>query len=288
MNMLVMSALLLSVLLVLVWIWHKRRLSAYLPCELQEALLSPAEWSFLNALTLAVGNETRVFTKVHLASVLTPKATLGKKQWQQLFNQINDEHIDFLLCHPDSLRFICALTLDEAASRHLKRQPRESLLQLACDSAGLPLLQIPVSSEYPIDALRAQILPLLLAPREPYEEPSQPGERREPTFNPRLLAGIDIEEGTHHHSTGGHHAHPSPVEASQTGIVHPAEEEESDLFSDEQEDATPHCPRCAAPLIEREVRKGPHAGQLFLACTRFPDCRYVVPRAQFQPHPHHP
>jgi ssDNA-binding Zn-finger/Zn-ribbon topoisomerase 1 len=33
------------------------------------------------------------------------------------------------------------------------------------------------------------------------------------------------------------------------------------------------CPRCGAPMVERLVRRGRHAGVEFLACSRFPFCR---------------
>jgi ssDNA-binding Zn-finger/Zn-ribbon topoisomerase 1 len=36
-------------------------------------------------------------------------------------------------------------------------------------------------------------------------------------------------------------------------------------------------PLCRA-LVAREARKGPHAGRLFLACSRFPECRYAAPQ----------
>ena len=57
-------------------------------------------------------------------------------------------------------------------------------------------------------------------------------------------------------------------------------EENPFLDPDEEEprETTPHCPRCAAPLVAREARKGPHAGRLFLACSRFPECRYAAPQ----------
>ena len=49
------------------------------------------------------------------------------------------------------------------------------------------------------------------------------------------------------------------------------------LFADVEDDEereVHHCPRCDAPLVEREAKKGPHAGRLFLACSRLPGCGY--------------
>ncbi|UBO72814.1 DUF2726 domain-containing protein [Aeromonas rivuli] len=62
---------------------------------------------------------------------------------------------------------------------------------------------------------------------------------------------------------------------------------EQDHKIHDQDDAAPAkshaCPRCSAPLLDREARKGPYAGKQFLTCTRFPECRY----ATLKPNPQH-
>jgi ssDNA-binding Zn-finger/Zn-ribbon topoisomerase 1 len=41
------------------------------------------------------------------------------------------------------------------------------------------------------------------------------------------------------------------------------------------------CPRCGAEMVRRTARRGPHTGQPFLGCVRFPDCRGTrQPRAE--------
>jgi hypothetical protein len=57
-----------------------------------------------------------------------------------------------------------------------------------------PLLQIPASSHYQVDELREQLLPLLARTTAPVDDLR--GERREPTFSPLLLDGVDL--GTSH------------------------------------------------------------------------------------------
>lgn len=41
--------------------------------------------------------------------------------------------------------------------------------------------------------------------------------------------------------------------------------------------AVPRCPRCGAILVQRTATKGPNAGQTFLACPRYPQCRHTQP-----------
>ncbi|CAM3946355.1 DUF2726 domain-containing protein [Aeromonas sp. MR19] len=285
MNTLVVSGLVLLVLLLLAVFWTRGKKGKPLPYDVQETLFSPAERSFLGVLDLAVGDKARVFAKVRVADVLTPEAGMGKSKWQQAFNKISAKHLDYLLCHPADLSFICAIELDDSSHRQQKRRARDSFLKAAFDSAGLPLLQIPASSHYQVEELRDLILPLLIKTTAPLADDLMPGERREPTFSPLLLDGVDTEETRH----GGRSPSSSSTMSTVTTPVRSALVSATDselvdnLFAevdDEEDDhphQAPHCPRCDAPLVEREAKKGPHAGRLFMACSRFPECRYAAP-----------
>ena len=279
MNSLVVSGSVLLVLLLLVILWRRSKRGKAEPYELQETLFSPAERAFLGVLDLAVGDQARVFAKVRVADVLTPQARLGKGKWQQAFDMISAKRFDYLLCHPTDLSFLCAVELDDSAHRHQKRKVRDLLLKSACDSAGLPLLQIPASSHYQVDELREQLLPLLVKTSLPVED-LLPGERREPTFNPLLLDGVDLS-ASHH---GGRMPRAPQAEPPQLDEQEPVLMDNPFIGPDEEEEdasaSAPHYPRCAAPLVAREAKKGPHAGRLFLACSRFPECRYAAPQEQ--------
>ena len=286
MNTLVLSGLLLLALLVLAIFWSRGRQQKRLPYDVQETLFSPAERSFLGVLDLAVGDKARVFAKVRVADVLTPQAGIGKSKWQQHFNKISAKHFDYLLCHPADLSFICAIELDDSSHRHQKRKARDLFLKTACDSAGLPLLQIPASASYLVEELREQILPLLVKTSEPVIDDLPHGARREPTFNPLLLDGVDVGAGmrgrtAHAEAISPASLHEPAIQAK--GMVE-APQSEGELVDglfadvkDDEEHEVHHCPRCDAPLVEREAKKGPHAGRLFLACSRFPECRYAAP-----------
>lgn len=39
------------------------------------------------------------------------------------------------------------------------------------------------------------------------------------------------------------------------------------------------CPQCGSPMVQRVARKGANAGQAFLGCSRFPECRGTRPVA---------
>lgn len=290
MNSLVVSGSVLLVLLLLVIVWRRGKGSWAEPYDVQETLLSPAERTFLGALDQAVGDQARVFAKVRASQVLTPEARLGKGKRQQALGKIGDRHFDYLLCHPTDLSFLCAVELDESGHRHQKRgKGRDLFLKAACDGAGLPLLQIPADNHYDVEELRELLLPLLARTSAPAED-LLPGERREPTFSPLLLDGVDLGAPEHgasvplmaSPSTVEPPVEPEPIIASSHLVApEPLLVDNPFLDPDEEEESQsepPHCPRCAAPLVEREAKKGPHAGRLFLACSRFPECRYAAPQ----------
>lgn len=39
----------------------------------------------------------------------------------------------------------------------------------------------------------------------------------------------------------------------------------------------PTCPRCASPMVKRVASRGEKAGQAFWGCSRFPECREMLP-----------
>ncbi len=47
-------------------------------------------------------------------------------------------------------------------------------------------------------------------------------------------------------------------------------------------DNSPVCPRCGAPLVSREAKKGKHSGEKFLGCSNFPKCRFVSKQEENQ------
>jgi hypothetical protein len=44
----------------------------------------------------------------------------------------------------------------------------------------------------------------------------------------------------------------------------------------QSEEVAPICPKCAAPMVKRQAKNGPHTGKFFWACSTYPNCRQVV------------
>jgi restriction system protein len=49
------------------------------------------------------------------------------------------------------------------------------------------------------------------------------------------------------------------------------------ISSDDPDHLTPNCPRCSTPMVLREARRGPNAGEKFWGCVNYPKCRGTRP-----------
>jgi hypothetical protein len=47
-------------------------------------------------------------------------------------------------------------------------------------------------------------------------------------------------------------------------------------LTEQAEAVAPNCPKCAAVMVKRQAKNGPHAGKSFWACSAYPRCRQVV------------
>ena len=121
------------------------------------ALFSPAERSFFGVLNLAVGNDVVVFGKVRVADVIAPQKGMKRSEWQRAFNKISGKHFDFVLCKKDDLSVLCVIELDDGSHHSRRRAARDSFLESACRSAGIPLARFPARSAYNVDDVRKSL-----------------------------------------------------------------------------------------------------------------------------------
>ena len=127
----------------------------------RDALFSPAERSFFGVLNQAVGNHAQIFAKVRVADVITPKKGMTPSDWQKAFNKISSKHFDYLLCNKDNLSVLCAIELNDKSHNSKKRKDRDLFLELACQSANLPLIQVPAKAAYSINEIQNFMAPYL-------------------------------------------------------------------------------------------------------------------------------
>jgi hypothetical protein len=113
-------------------------------------LFTPAERSFLGILDSAVSEKYRIFGKVRVADVMSPKKGMDRKNWQTAFNKISAKHFDYVLCCKDTLKVIAAVELDDKSHKKKSSQVRDKFLESACESANLKLVRFPAKASYKV------------------------------------------------------------------------------------------------------------------------------------------
>lgn len=130
-----------------------------LPYQKKWYLLSLAEWDFYQALRHAVGDDYLIFAKVRLLDLLWLPQNLSNRQTHM--NRVQAKHVDFVLCHPQTVAPALVIELDDASHQLPERQERDIFLNEVLRVAGIPLLRLPVRKSFSTPALRDQILETL-------------------------------------------------------------------------------------------------------------------------------
>ncbi len=125
---------------------------AKLPYQVRERLVTKAELRFYRALQKAALEEYDVFAMVRIADILQVRE--GVSQRRVWLNKILAKHIDFVLCDPATLQPRLAIELDDASHNRPDRVERDLFVNHAFESAGLPLLRIPLAPSYDPRELR--------------------------------------------------------------------------------------------------------------------------------------
>lgn len=131
------------------------------PYQQAGPLFTPAERSFLGVLDQAVAGRARVFGKVRVGDVLSPRKGLQRGASSTARNKIDRKHFDFVLCDPSDLSVICVIELDDKSHQAKSRQERDDLLLGACKAAGIPMIQVPAKAAYTISAVAEMFSGLL-------------------------------------------------------------------------------------------------------------------------------
>ena len=127
----------------------------WLPYEPRKALVTKSELRFYRSLKKAAMDDWEVFAMVRIADLI--KVQKGSAKYRSWLNKILSKHIDFVLCDPVSLEVVCTIELDDVSHQRPERIERDKFVNHAFESAGLPLLRIPVEKSYKASEVRALI-----------------------------------------------------------------------------------------------------------------------------------
>lgn len=128
---------------------------------LKDSLFSAAERSFLGVVERNLPVGVRIFGKVRLEDFLGVVRGLEAGERQAARNRINRKHVDFLLVRATDLKPLAAIELDDRSHDEADRQQRDSFVDSAFASAGLPILHVPAHTAYNPGEIKAKISALL-------------------------------------------------------------------------------------------------------------------------------
>ncbi len=120
-----------------------------------------AEADFFRVLKSVIGDRGHILVQVSLRQLLYfpgNRSTPGRSAWQ---NKMAQRSLDFLICHPTTLKPIVAVELDEPSHATGKRQTKDEELEVVLQRAGLPLERVLTSRTYDTRELGATFLPYL-------------------------------------------------------------------------------------------------------------------------------
>jgi hypothetical protein len=220
-------------------------------------LFSPAERSFFGVLEQAVAGEFTVFGKVRLGDLVQPAKGLSQSRRTGLRNRIQQKHVDFVLCRPDTLEVAGVVELDDASHGRKDRAERDDFVDQALGSAGMPVLHFPARKAYAVAEVRAKLA-------ESFALKPPAAEAAEAAKAPEVVAvAAEPEKPSVQVPVAQPHV---TAEVAQPAV------EPSVAASP----AAPVCPACSSEMVKRQARKGQHAGKWFWACSGYPGCKKIL------------
>lgn len=205
--------------------------------ESKGTLFSPAERSFFGVLEQALDSRYRVFGKVRLGDLVKPAKVLSKSKWTTAQNKIQQKHVDFVVCSAADCAVVGIVELDDQSHARADRAGRDEFVDQALAGAMIPVVHIPAKKGYAIQDVRAKLVE---------------------AFN---LAADSPTPATTQEAPAP--AQPEPPETARDSLP-------------QSEEVAPVCPKCAALMVKRQAKNGPHAGTWFWACSAYPKCRQVI------------
>ncbi len=126
-----------------------------LPYRKKWYLLSQAEHCFYEVLREAAGADLHVFPKVRFLDLLWLHENLSNRQ--SYLNYVMSKHVDFVLCHRQTVAPMLVIELDDPSHRAIERVTRDDFVNAVLQAAELPILRVPVKSSYNPQELADQI-----------------------------------------------------------------------------------------------------------------------------------
>ncbi len=129
-----------------------------------QLLLTPTETRFYHVLIAALPTDYTCMTQVALNRLIKVQRPRFGSAWRDpRWNRIAQKSIDFVVVRRSDLRVMVLIELDDSTHQQAHRQQRDTFLDTVCGHIHLPILHIPVQSEYQRTELQMRLLGYLTA-----------------------------------------------------------------------------------------------------------------------------
>jgi hypothetical protein len=132
----------------------KKQTQLIYPYKVQDNFLSPSELAFYKVLESITRDKLVIQCKVRLADIFYVSRPNENKGYS---NKINQKHVDFLLCHPSTIKPLLGIELDDSSHNQPKRQKRDAFVDNVFKATNLPLLHVKARQSYNPQELLNQI-----------------------------------------------------------------------------------------------------------------------------------
>src|SRR6266571_5327118 len=148
---LILAILLLAGIL-LILVLRKKPLRVYKPKG--PYLLSQGEKRFFDALTQSIPDGLYICPKVRIADLIETHLLPTDPNYWKTIAPINQKHVDFILVNRSDFAPRAAIELDGGSHKDQARERRDIFVSSVFQSAGIPLLHVPVQGFYHYNTLR--------------------------------------------------------------------------------------------------------------------------------------
>jgi very-short-patch-repair endonuclease len=158
-NLFTLLAIILAVLVAFLLFkkYSKSGSSAAFPYQSKTSLCSLAERSFLGVLDQLLADKYRVFLKVRLADLIEIPKGVSKSSRQSALNRISGKPVDFVICDKNDLSILGVVELDGQSHKSSQRWERDSFVDRALESAGIPIVHIKAQKSYSVVDIQNQL-----------------------------------------------------------------------------------------------------------------------------------
>lgn len=136
--------------LVLFFVFVRRRNSHDLPVQRRSRLMSPAEKNFFECLVDSLSADYFIFAKIAMLDVIEASPLATKSTNRLIYKQLHGLCFDFILCKKHDLSIFGVVELENFDSNksNKDRALREKLISQVCESAHLRLFYFDVRQDY--------------------------------------------------------------------------------------------------------------------------------------------